>query len=248
MQVIRAAVALIVRSMVLSARSAGQQRLLLLQQAIAASDTAGELARLRDENHRLKSENYLLKARDADAPCRKRYSPLQQFQILWHMAYYRIPRSRVKEHFIIAKSTLYRWLHAAEEGNLGDRRRKKASPRKTSREIAEMIWEIFEANPYVGRHRIASILWLLGVFVAASTVRNILLQPKPKNAPAAAKAQEAPATPREIVARYPNHVWSVDRTRALRWGLWPTWVLVAIDHFSRKAWPAVHWKDPMRAG
>ena len=49
-----------------------------------------------------------------------------------------------------------------------------------------------------------------------------------------AKAQEAPATPREIVARYPNHVWSVDRTRVLRWGIWPTWVLVAIDHFSRK--------------
>ena len=101
-------------------------------------------------------------------------------------------------------------------------------------ELAQMIWEIFEANPYVGRHRIASILWLLGVFVAASTVRNVLLQPKPKNAPAVAKAQEAPATPREIVARYPNHVWSVDRTRVLRWGLWPTWVLVAIDHFSRK--------------
>jgi transposase InsO family protein len=26
----------------------------------------------------------------------------------------------------------------------------------------------------------------------------------------------------------------VDRTRVLRWGIWPTWVLVAIDHFSRK--------------
>jgi len=91
-------------------------------------------------------------------------------------------------------------------------------------ELARMIWDIFEANPYVGRHRIASILWLLGVFVAASTVRNVLLQPGPGNAPAAAKAQEAPAAPREIVARYPNHVWSVDRTRVLRWGIWPTWV------------------------
>ena len=40
--------------------------------------------------------------------------------------------------------------------------------------------------------------------------------------------------PRQIVARYPNHVWSVDRTRVWRWRIWPTWVLVAIDHFSRK--------------
>jgi len=199
--------------MALSAQSAGQQRLLWLQQSAAVGGDVGEVARLRDENRRLKSENHLLKARDADAPCRKRYSPLQRLQILWHMAYYRIPRSRVKEHFLIAKSTLYRWLHAAQEGDLGERKSKIESPRKTSAELARMIWEIFEANPYFGRHRIANILWLLGVFVAASTVRNVLVQPKPRNAPAAAKAQDAPATPREVVARYPNHVWSVECAR-----------------------------------
>jgi transposase InsO family protein len=169
---------------------------------------------------------------------------MQRLQILWHMAYYRIPRSRVKEHFLIAKSTLYRWLHAAEEGDLGDQKTKKESPRKTPREIAEMIWDIFEANPQFGRKRLANILWLLEVFVAASTVRNVLLRPKPKNAPAAAKAQEAPATPRQIVARYPNHVWSVDRTRVLRWGLWPSWVLVAIDHFSRAVMAVVPLEGP----
>jgi len=233
-EVFRTAVALMVRSMVLSAQSAGQRRLLWLQQSAAVGGEVGELARLRDENRQLKSENRLLKGRDAFAPCRKRYSPLQRLQILWHMEYYRIPKSRVKEHFLIAKSTLYRWLHAAQEGDLGERTGKIESPRKTPAALARMIWDIFEANPYVGRHRIASILWLLGVFVAASTVRNILLQPKPKNALATAKAQEAPSTPREIIARYPNHVWSVDRTRVLRWGIWPTWVLVAIDHFSRK--------------
>ena len=82
------------------------------------------------------------------------------------------------------------------------------------------------------------------MFVAASTVRNILLQPKPKNATATAKAQEAPATPREIIARYPNHVWSVDRTRVLRWGLWPTWALVAIDHYSRAVMAVVPLEGP----
>ena len=244
MEVFRTAVALMVRSMVLSAQAAGQQRLLWLQQSAAVGGEVGELARLRDENRQLKWENRLLKARHADAPRRKRYSPLQRLQILWHMAYYRIPRSRVKEHFLIAKSTLYRWLHAAEEGDLGERKSKIESHRKTPRDVAQMIWYIFEANPYVGRHRIASILWLLGVFVGASTVRNILLQPKPKNAPATAKAQEAAATPREIIARYPNHVWSVDRTRVLRWGLWPSWVLVVIDHFSRATMAVVPLEGP----
>jgi len=233
-EVIRTAAALMVRSMVLSAQAAGQQRLLFLQRAVAAGEGAGELARLRDENRRLNAELRMFKDRFGEAPVRKRYTPMQRLQILWHMEYYRIPRNQVTEHFLIAKSTLYRWLHAAEKGDLGEPKAKQESPRKTPVELAAMIWDIFEANPYVGRHRIASILWLLGVFVGASTVRSILLQPKPKNAPAASKAQEAPAIPREIVARYPNHVWSVDRTRVLRWGLWPTWVLVAIDHFSRK--------------
>ena len=244
MEVFRTAVALMVRSMVLSAQSAGQQRLLWLQQSAAVGGEVGELARLRDENRRLKWEHRLLKARDADAPCRKRYSPLQRLHILWHMEYYRIPRSRVKEHFLIAKSTLYRWLHAAQEGDLGERTGKIESPRKTPAELARMIWDIFEANPYVGRNRIANILCLLGVFMAASTVRNVLVQQKPRRAPTGAKAQAAPTAPREIVARYPNHVWSVDRTRVLRWGLWPTWVLVAIDHFSRAVMAVVPLEGP----
>jgi transposase len=122
----------------------------------------------------------------------------------------------VKEHFLIAKSTLYRWLHAAEEGDLGERRSRIESPRKTTPEMARMIWEIFEENPLFGRKRIANILWLLGVFVAASTVRNVLLRPRPKRTPAAAKAGAVQEKPRQIVARYPNHVWSVDRTRVWR--------------------------------
>ncbi len=244
MEVLRTAAALMVRSLVLSAQSAGHQRLLWLQQSAAVGGDVGEVARLRDENRQLQWENRLLKARHADVPCRKRYSPLQRLHILWHMAYYRIPRSRVKEHFLIANSTLYRWLHAAQEGDLGERKSKLESPRKTPAELARMIWDVFEADPHFGRKRIANTLWLLGVFVAASTVRNVLLQPKPKTAPAAAKAQEAPAVPRQIVARYPNHVWSVDRTRVLRWGLWPTWVLVAIDHFSRAVMVVVPLEGP----
>ena len=82
------------------------------------------------------------------------------------------------------------------------------------------------------------------MFVAASTVRNVLLGPKPGTAPAGAKVKVRLEKPREIVARYPNHVWSVDRTRVLRWGLWPTWVLVAIDHYSRAVMAVVPLEGP----
>ena len=85
MEVFRTAAAFMIRSMVLSAQSAGQQRLLLLQRAVAAGEEAGELARLRDENGRLKSELRMLKNRFGDAPARKQYTPMQRLRVLWHM-------------------------------------------------------------------------------------------------------------------------------------------------------------------
>jgi len=51
---------------------------------------------------------------------------------------------------------------------VGERKTLQQSPRKTPADLARMIWDIFEANPCFGRHRIANIAWLLGVFVAAS--------------------------------------------------------------------------------
>jgi transposase-like protein len=58
------------------------------------------------------------------------------------MAYYGIPRKRVKEHFLIARSTLYRWLHAAERGVLGEERPCQQSSRKTPAQIPKIIWDI----------------------------------------------------------------------------------------------------------
>jgi transposase InsO family protein len=140
----------------------------------------------------------------------------------------------VQETFGVARSTVHRWLKAFQEGKVGGRRQTTEPVNKTPREIAELIWDIFARNPLWGRHRMAMTLWALGVFISATTVRDILLRPKPQaSTPVPAQAKEA-GKPRQIIARYPNHVWSVDRTRVWRWGIWPTWVLVAIDHFSRK--------------
>ena len=107
-----------------------------------------------------------------------------------------------------------------------------------------MIWSVFEANPHFGRNRIAMTMWTLGVFVAASTVRNILLRPKPTTAAPQPARRTAKPQPREIIARYPNHVWSVDRTRVWRWRTWPTWTLVAVDHYSRMVTTAYPLEGP----
>jgi putative transposase len=158
---------------------------------------------------------------------------MERLRILWLMAYFQVPKRQAKETFGVARSTVHRWLKGFQDGNAGGRRRAREPVNKTPREIAELIWDIFRQNPMWGRHRTAMTMWALGVFISAATVRDILLRPRPKPpTPASAKA-EKPAKPRETIARYPNRVWSVDRTRIMRWGVWPTWVLVAIDHYSR---------------
>jgi len=150
----------------------------------------------------------------------------------------------VKEAFGVARSSVHRWLKAFHEGKQGGRRPAAEPVNKTPREIVELIWDIFARNPMWGRHRIAMTLWALGLFVSATTVRDILLRPRPKAPkPAPAQAKQS-VQPKEIIATYPNHVWSVDRTRLLRWGVWPTWVLVAIDHFSRAVMTVVPLEGP----
>jgi len=62
-------------------------------------------------------------------------------------------------------------------------------------------------------------------------------RPKPrKETPKASKTtpSEEQSEPRSIPERYPNHVWSIDTTTVLTWGLWPIHIFVAIDHYSRK--------------
>ena len=117
---------------------------------------------------------------------------------------------------------------------------------KTPTEIASLVWEITKANVSWGRVRIANQLGLLNIFISASTVRNILNQPKPRIGPEpTAKPKEVEdETVRSIPAWYPNHVWSIDTTMVFCWGLWPIYICVVIDHFSRKIMAAIPLEGP----
>ena len=74
--------------------------------------------------------------------------------------------------------TLYRWLHKIEDGESSG-----PAANKTPAEIASLVWEITKANLSWGRIRIANQLRLLGIFLPASTVRNILQRPRPRDIP-----------------------------------------------------------------
>ncbi|HIL70623.1 MAG TPA: transposase, partial [Verrucomicrobia bacterium] len=161
-----------------------------------------------------------------------RYTLGERLLILWHIETFQIPRRRVSQYFGIARSTLYRWLHKIDDQSLS-----RVPSNKTTQQIASFVWEIASSNVHWGRIRTANQLALLNIFISASTVRNILRRPYPPRGPAALiVSQESSvisASP-PIPAWYPNHVWSIDTTTVMSWGLMPVHVLMVIDHFSRK--------------
>ena len=239
MEVFPASVALVIRALVVSARWAGRARRLALERVTSAADASREAALearvmvLEDMVEQRDAHIEVLESRLGEERPRKPYPLMERLRIIWLMQYFEIPGRRLKEMLGVSRSSVRRWLKGFEEGRLGKGNEPKEPVNKTPREIAELIWDIFRQNPMWGRHRMAMTLWVLGAFISATTVRDILLRPRPKTSTPLPVQAKCSVKPRQIIARYPNHVWSVDRTRVWRWGVWPTWVLVAIDHFSR---------------
>jgi len=233
-------VCLVMKAVLLSARWAGRTRRLGLEQAAkagadGASAQAGNVM-LRDTIELLVEQLACARRRLKAANIRVPYSLAERLHILWCIHYFGISRRQIPKHFGVARSTVWRWLRRLQDGVGLCGRKCQLSMRRTSEELVRLVWEARELNPQWGRRHIALVLGTLGIFLAASAVRNILLrpQPRPRVTRAAAAGKPGEKQPRQIVARYPNHVWSVDRTRVWRRRVWPTWVLVAIDHFSRK--------------
>ena len=240
MEAAETSVCLLMKAVLLSARWAGRNRRLGLEQAAkAAGDGAGSQAEnvlLRDTVELLPERLACAERRLKAANIRKPYSLAERLRILWCVEYFGVSRRQIPKHFGVARSTVWRWLRRFQDGVGLCGGKCQASLRRTSEELVRLVWEVHELNAEWGRRHIALVLGTLGIFLAASTVRNILLRPRPRPecTPASAAGKPEEKQPRQIVARYPNHVWSLDRTRVWRWCIWPTWVLVAIDHFSRK--------------
>lgn len=234
LDIINTAVFLIVKSAILAGHWSGRARRRGLKK-LATMDAEAkdkELLFLRDRVHQLQAHVSILQKRTRKKKL-SRYTVRERLAILFHMETFQIPRRRVNEYFGVARSTLYRWLH-----QIDDAKKSTTKPaNKTPMEIAALVWEIAKTNVDWGRLRIANQLGLLNIFIAASTVRNIMNRPRPKKPvleiSTSARIEEHKPL-RSIPAWYPNHVWSVDTTTFSTWSLWPTHVFVAIDHYSRK--------------
>jgi len=234
LDIITYAVSLIIKAAIMAGRFSGRVRKRSLKRlaAMDADTKDKEILFLKDKVYQLEMQVSILQKRIHKRQKKPRYTLRERLFILWHIEAFGIARRKVTEHLGISRSTLYRWLH-----QINERSHTRIPANKTPLEIAVLIWEITKSNIDWGRVRIANQLALLNIFISASTVRNILQRPKPRKAPTSRippeKTQEKTEA-RSIPAWYPNHVWSVDTTAVMCWGLWPIQVLVAIDHFSRK--------------
>ena len=242
-EIVNAAVSLIIKAAILAARFSGRARKRNLKKLskMEVDEKDKEIIFLRDTVNQQQMQITILQKGLHKKHTNKRYTLREKMFILSYMEIFQVPRRRVTEHLGIAKSTLYRWLHKIEE-----QMPSRIPANKTPVEIAVLVWEITKANVSWGRIRIANQLALLKIFLSASTVRNILNQPKPPSGskPIAKPQKAEEEKTRSIPAWYPNHVWSIDTTMIYCWGLWPIHICVIIDHFSRKVMAAVPLEGP----
>jgi len=181
LDIINFAVTLIIKAAILTARFSGSVRKRSLKRLSLMNTDAKdkEIFFLRDKIHELRTQVSILQKRIKEKDKNSRYTLHEKLLIIFHMETYQIPRRRVSEYYGIARSTLYRWLH-----NINAKKKSSPTPaNKTPLEVAALIWEITKSNVHWGRFRIANQLSLLNIFIAASTVRNILNKPKPRKEP-----------------------------------------------------------------
>jgi len=238
-EVITCAAPLIIKAVIIAAKYSGRVRRRSLERlaAMDIDEKDKEILFLEDKLYQLQTQNSILLKHVNKHQKKPRYTLRERLFILWHMETFQIPRRKVTEYLGVSRSTLYRWLHKIQD----DDKQARIPTNKTPNDIAALIWEMTKANIDWGRFRISNQLALLNIFISASTVRNILQRPAPDKGPAFStqKDSNAKEEPRQIPAWYPNHVWSIDTTEVLCWGLWPIHVCVVIDHFSRKVMAAI---------
>ena len=143
LDIISAAVSLIIKAALLAARFSRRVRKRSLKRLVAMDvDTKDkEIIFLRDKVDQLKMQVSILQKGIKKRQKKPRYTLREKLFILWQMETFQIPRRRVTEYFGIARSTLYRWLHKIE-----DQQQTSIPANKTPMEIESLIWEITKSN------------------------------------------------------------------------------------------------------
>jgi transcriptional regulator with PAS, ATPase and Fis domain len=135
-EIVSAAVSLIIKAALLASRFSGRARNRNLKKLskMDVDEKDKEIIFLRDKVDRQQLQITILQNGLKKKQTKKRYTLREKMFILSYMEIFQVPRRRVTEYLGIAKSTLYRWLHKIEE-----KQQSSTPANKTPVEIAALV-------------------------------------------------------------------------------------------------------------
>ncbi len=193
-----------------------------------------EIFFLQEEIKRLRTANSIMKQYIR----RKRFKPslLTKCRMVLFAFRFNVSRRRIHRYLPISKSTILRYISMVKKNFFGlilKPSRSFLPVNKTPRDIETLVWKFKDENPSWGYLRIVLHLWHIRIFLSPSTLRRILLRPRPVPAPPR-KDGTGGKKFKSIVAIRPNTLWSLDLTTVRVFGIFKVYVLGIIDHYSRK--------------
>ena len=221
-----------------------------------AADSTNARVRLTAERDRAHQELLLLReeiriedARLARiAPHRRPHFPAtERMAILQLRATRAWSLEQTARVFHLTAATVASWLKRVDEQGPDALVQLREPVNKFPDFVRYVVQQLKVLCPALGKKKLAETLARAGLHLGTTTVGR-MLKDKPARPPA--PEAQADSTRRVVTAKYPNHVWHIDFTTVpngagfccswLPFALpqcWPFcwWVLVAVDHFSRRA-------------
>jgi len=155
---------------------------------------------------------------------RPNYSPSKRLQILQLRASRGWNKTQLAQRFHITTETIRNWMRALGDDDplVGDYEEPK--PTRYPDYIRMIIQKIKAFFPTIGRDKIADMLGRASLHISSSTVGRIIKESpidpasvEPTNndpdADLRPRGDNHDEPPREVIAKYPNHVFSVDLTQ-----------------------------------
>ncbi len=114
------AVTLLLKAVLLAAASAGKARRKGLESIaeMSADEKDKEIVFLRDQVHQLRTQVEILQKRCHASSKKPRHTLKERLFILWHMAFFQIPRSHVSRYLVLPYSSVVKYDRSGTSGQL----------------------------------------------------------------------------------------------------------------------------------
>lgn len=209
----------------------------------------GKIDRLEAELAQVKNQNRILISRFSRIPSRQRpyYSPNERMDILCHKAACGWKLKKTAEAFLTDEATISSWMKKIDNGSLV----KISVPWNKYPEFLKYASLKFKALvPTMGKKKISEYFVRSGLYLSAASIGRYL-KDSPPVSPGGndTEASEADEKIKSIKSKHLGNIWNIDLTVVPTCGLWVSWIpnalpqtwpfcwwlLVIVDHFSRKA-------------